>query len=700
MRSNILLVTPGLRRDIFPWGVELLKDHLDATTSTRTEIIDLRKDEIISGLIDDAVRDFGRDFGPKVNSLYASLWSLAVEPDAALRDKILSILFVANEGLDRVLAARHLPRLTAAERALLPRVVEFARRVDERVVACVTRAIEPDCNLLGFSIYQVFNLMWALRLGQVLKQSLALPVVMGGSFFPYRRESTARSIIETQPWVDAVVLGPGAKALEHIVEGCGRGQPPRNLVAANVLTPAHPALDTNALPRLPGLEGGCPIRFETKAAHWSHPGESRPKIRIFDRIGCAWARCTFCEFHKETRFQNLTVTPHAKLVLDHVERLEREGSPVDIQVDSDDPNLGDWTRLLMVVADAMARRGNKVPFWAFSYIRPSLLKRQALVDLLTLRRRYPHFKYDVAVDIESINPKTLRTMNKGLSTLDAVARVKTMVDLDYRVFFFLFSFYPSEDLASSRIEYHVLRRVLHLFWAKQAGCFVSTYLAGDGQPLVAEAEKHRMVLKTDRDPVLKETFGVAFDFIKDEYEIDGRGMPQAGIIVNYKRLIDAVATLHIALRAKRWTPTAVGRVLWRASALTLRLARFLFFQLLRWDFAYAKKFVLLLLAHVGLLHGRAELSLRGSRLSKHYLRPYREHWDIDLSPLETRLLRFLYLPRGRAELEAAFAGEAEALAAALKRHKSLGSVVELEDRFLSLASMPDLEELQAVLAEG
>ena len=82
--KNLLVVPPGSAVELFPWGVEFLKEHMDHVASSSTEIVDLRADPEISAVFEECGEDLAPALWPPIAPLFFSL-DLAFQTGEAIQ---------------------------------------------------------------------------------------------------------------------------------------------------------------------------------------------------------------------------------------------------------------------------------------------------------------------------------------------------------------------------------------------------------------------------------------------------------------------------------------------------------------------------------------------------------------------------------------------------------------------------------------
>ncbi len=146
------------------------------------------------------------------------------------------------------------------------------------------QAEQPD--LVGFSILTEHNLLYALALGQVIKQRFGIPIAFGGAMMSHLEPD---ELLTAYPWLDFVFFGEAERSLAEFVTVGFNG-------------------DLSSVRGLAYRDGGK-VRvgerpFPLPLHHLPPPDFSNfplndyiapePVLPIITSRGCYWGKCTFC----------------------------------------------------------------------------------------------------------------------------------------------------------------------------------------------------------------------------------------------------------------------------------------------------------------------------------------------------------------------------------------------------------------------
>jgi len=285
-------------------------------------------------------------------------------------------------------------RLAAANRTVPGRLAprEAARRI---------LAASPD--LAAFGVY-LWNIEETTRLCRELKrQAPGTTVVVGGPEVP-RAPADLRAFLRERPCVDIAVSGEGEEAFAEALEGRlggGRlgGIPGLGLRERGSVTAAEPRPGVASLAGIPGpfAAGAAAVR----------PG-ARGMLCVEGSRGCPFA-CSYCDFLSGTHKLRLFPLERVRAELDALWDAGFRGSVcfTDAMLNARKDRALDLFRLM---------RRHDLEYQL--ELKPELFDDELIAALGRVRRVF------VSLGIQSVNPKALKNMNRGLDLARAARNIR------------------------------------------------------------------------------------------------------------------------------------------------------------------------------------------------------------------------------------------------------------------------------------
>lgn len=694
-----LLVPATVHPDIFAWGVHCLRyssrqRHPDVTT----EIHDLRDcDDVVQLWIE--MRDrFEVDVGKAMAGVYRR--SGTAELDANMGNErsyhyLAAWLLLACE-------ERRLPPAYAPLERLLRRRGDEARALVERIDAVLAALLQPSRGaqlIVGISTYQFIlldSIFLAQRIGALFPHA---NIVLGGDPLDL---ATAREVL-TNPVIDGCVTGPGEYALNEIVETVATGG---DLREASIGRFANRAFFRDFESNLTRWNSAIEARADYDAVR-GYPGvewnEGANIIHILGRRGCTWASCTFCHrshvVTKEHVFDpsmllmqreidrfltsHLGISAAVRPAAQPARTLYRPGrySPLRqrsaelyVRWDADDADVATAIKLITWLNGRLEARPplqQKVVFYSFA---PARQLSRPYAHALARAANPESLQVRLGVPIETLNPKTARTMKKGVNPIDAIKAMKVAGDSGALFAGVYFAFYPLEGLEDVRQECGYMDAALHLLVER----YVPQVYIGSHRDAIGHApEAYGIELDSSNDPLMQL---LGMDIRPDStrrYRVRGTS-PLA-------RMQNAYLSLFWSLKA--WMTESIGRKRLVAILRAGRAAAAMLVWMVRlWDFSYMRRIALMYACTV-LPPNRVRLFFRGGTVVRE--RPWflGGRWRKALGRNETRMLRFVYERRRVSSVLSEFADVAEApeILAQLERDRL---VVRYNDHVISVVNDP------------
>lgn len=256
-------------------------------------------------------------------------------------------------------------------------------------------AEQPD--MVGFSILTEHNLLYTLALGQLVKERLGIPVVLGGAMMSHLEPE---ELLCSYPWLDIVFFGEAENSLAQFVDIWPGG----NLSQVGGIAyregdrvrcqpqPAHAQVDLAQLP--PPDFGDFPLEKYVVP---------EPVLPIITSRGCYWGKCTFCS-HTLPYGGGARVRRPEQVVAEMAEQMARYGVRRFLFVDE-----AISPRMLRALSREIRSRGLDVQFGAEG------VRVEAAFDEALLREAYDAGLRWVYVGVESAHQRLLDLIEKGIT---------------------------------------------------------------------------------------------------------------------------------------------------------------------------------------------------------------------------------------------------------------------------------------------
>ncbi len=260
-------------------------------------------------------------------------------------------------------------------------------------------AAQPD--VVGFSILAEQNLLYALALGQVIKQRFNIPVMLGGAMMSHLDPV---ELLAAYPWLDFVFFGEAEGSIVEFVDawptgdfsGIG-GLACRENGRINQHQHALP-LDISQLP--PPDFGDYPLD------EYIAP---EPVLPIITSRGCYWGKCTFCS-HTRPYGPIVRMRKPAEVIAEMEHQIEQYGVRRFLFVDE-----AISPRMMRHLSQMILERGLEVQFGMEG------VRVEEAFDADLLRQAKQAGLRWVYVGIESANQRLLDLIKKEI-TIERVER--------------------------------------------------------------------------------------------------------------------------------------------------------------------------------------------------------------------------------------------------------------------------------------
>ncbi len=263
-------------------------------------------------------------------------------------------------------------------------------------------AEKPD--VVGFSILTEHNLLYALVLGQVIKQRFDIPIALGGAMMSHLEPV---ELLAAYPWLDYVFFGEAEESLAQFV-------------AAGL------AGDLSEIRGLAYREGE-EVRVAERPsplnlANLPHPDFSdyplhdyiapEPVLPIITSRGCYWGKCTFCS-HTRPYGPQVRVRQPEQVIDEMAAQIKTYGVRRFLFVDE-----AISPKMLRHLSQEILARGLEIQFGAEG------VRVEKAFDEALLRLAHQAGLRWIYVGIESANQRLLDLIEKGI-TIERVERLIT-----------------------------------------------------------------------------------------------------------------------------------------------------------------------------------------------------------------------------------------------------------------------------------
>jgi radical SAM superfamily enzyme YgiQ (UPF0313 family) len=260
---------------------------------------------------------------------------------------------------------------------------------------------QPD--LVGFSILTEHNLLYALTLGQVIKQRFDIPIALGGAMMSHLEPD---ELLRAYPWLDFVFFGEAEQSLAQFVA-------------------LWPDGDLKIIRGLAYREGKM-----VRQAEWPLPLSlddlpdpdfsdfplldyitPEPVLPIIASRGCYWGKCTFCS-HTRPYGGGVRVREPGRVIDEMAGQVARHGVGRFLFVDE-----AISPRMMRHLSDEIIDRGLDVQFGMEG------VRVEEAFDETLLQQAHKAGLRWVYVGIESANQRLLDLIDKGIT----IARVERFI---------------------------------------------------------------------------------------------------------------------------------------------------------------------------------------------------------------------------------------------------------------------------------
>ncbi len=297
-------------------------------------------------------------------------------------------------------------RLASFYHDILFPVAEGRRKLPRRAADAIfgaelaqVEAEQPD--VVGFSILAEQNLLYALALGQVIKQRFGIPIALGGAMMSHLHPA---ELLTAYPWLDFVFFGEAEGSIVEFVD-------------------AWPAQDFSQI-------GGLACREDGRINQHQHalplnlsqlppPDFSdysldeyiapEPVLPIITSRGCYWGKCTFCS-HTRPYGPIVRMRQPAEVIAEMEQQIERYGVRRFLFVDE-----AISPRMMRHLSQMILDKGIEVQFGMEG------VRVEEAFDEALLRQAHQAGLRWVYVGIESANQRLLDLIEKGI-TMERVER--------------------------------------------------------------------------------------------------------------------------------------------------------------------------------------------------------------------------------------------------------------------------------------
>jgi len=696
----ILIVPPGLDSKIHPWGVELLRKHVERVSpSTGLCVWNLRDDEELAK-IRTAHAPLLRRLLPLLSSAAVGVFfghTLSSQLFFGLLARLGPRFFAVGRKYHLFVSdalARHAEDECAAQLLELETsYADYVRGAVQEIVA----ATEGARRIWAVSVYDytAFNALHLTSL--VARMDPGSEVLLGGDYFDFE---SARATTLAVPWVDGVVVGYGEDVLGRILIARYGGIALRDMRVDGFVN--RFALDETSSAssiKEPNIPASYSTGFPEEAPHFVARLPDGT-IRVLTQRGCSWGRCTFCTQIDRRMFFPL---PHEKLV-EEIRNALAAGDPGRkprrILLDADENDLGAVLPIIEALKELSAEGPFVLEFWLMVH------KFDAALPLALASRLPSTVSVRVLLNIESLSLHTLRGMHKGHSPLNALAAVKAMQDAGQVVLSNYFTVFPGENAESVAAEVQLLERSVHLLLPPQAHLAGFPYAANGRDTIFEKPEKYGIVIRRlPEDVWMREAFGLDLPFTIWAYSYE-RTPPKGprGLAAHCHYRFSQAQKQMIMNRAAhaaidRKMPTRLEDLLLHIRHVDVHAWRMAHAILSRIEgvqsFVRRDEIIDYIQRVVRNIERPSRLFIRNKTLVKEYHLPgASESFSRPLDAAELRMLRYLYWCRKRQDVLAHFKTEMSKnlMESMIERHLRIGSVVEQKGWLLCVAKDPGFYE--------
>ena len=691
----VLIVPPDVRDSIFPWGATNVADYVAAKhPGIVPQIWDMSRHQGWKTLRS----SWGKTVAPLKDTLrihgypFAATDAQVLMLAACLGGKFLSI--VRRNGavgsFGNKLGHKELDELHHSFVSYVESEVEKISEVDASRV------------LLGFSVYNN-TLFSCLSISKIIKSRFPnISLIFGGGSFTF---DAARQVVNNAPWIDGIVVGFGEKAMSDLVGAYADGGNLNEIRVRGFVNAAFTAADQVdiRLSNFPSKKEilksyadqpdclslpSIPEEFLTRPAVPPRAPvrcDSHGKIRVLAQQGCSYGRCTFCTqlykrifipFDEEGLIRGISAEIASKLSQDGVHATH----PIEISLDADDHTDTFLEKLsdLLVSIDFKGRNVRLLFQYQVKRLNKRSLKALVRMNLHGIDSDRVH------LNIESLNPATLKHMKKGHTPLKAIFALKACSDAGFFPYCNYMRLFPLQDDISVAREVYFLEHILHFFgmgrgYWQAAG---AGYSANNLDEIYSRQEDFNIVVKRyPNDIWLREAFGFDMPFSHWAFDWEER-KPWSNIgIKAFQRIFSSSRRPLL----RKFSDVIFGLVafVFGQRSFRKRLQLWLYLKLVQSPGGPDTQ------RRFPIRRQASWFYLRNEILYKAYNSPLRsESWQLRLTKDEIEVFRFLYAPHSRDEVYGRFRNtiDKETIDGIVNRHLALGAFIEDSGTLMSVVN--------------
>ncbi len=481
----ILAIPPGKEYSIFPWGVHLISDYIENSTcntlSRQVQIIDLSSDKDINGLFafykDDllTLKATMKSKAKKIfsgNSAYSQAYCGVV---GSLGGRFIDIANANN-------MYPYFHRFSQHHK-IRNRLHLFKKKYDKLLLNRIEKvsSFRHDSPLIwGISTYDhtAFNALYFAK--KIRQKTHSAVILLGGDYWDFQN---AFIFMKDTNLVDGIIVGYGEQVLQKILNELSTinknnfdqlkivglinkkvisQEKPRNHIFVHrkeLTNKVYPfTQQTLNIPVEYYDQHSLPFRFVRYDTY------DPTLVRILTQRGCSHGACTFCT--QIDKFQFFNFPTHS--IIYQLEQLFKNLSKwkkIKISIDSDE--ISETTLIALInCLHAHDDQFERLSGW----IRVRTINNNIVKALLKAGNAS---KYTFGLNWESIDPSTLKRMNKGHTNLQAIAAAKAILDSGATFCTNYFTWFPKQDKRSKIDELCLLNATSHLLFGRFNGFFYS-----------------------------------------------------------------------------------------------------------------------------------------------------------------------------------------------------------------------------------
>jgi len=344
-------------------------------------------------------------------------------------------------------------------------------RLIEPIISRSIKKENPFC--VGISLTFPDQVLPTFKCAQIIKSKFPdIFVVMGGAFVStHMREIGEAEIFQ---YIDALILDEGEAPLNHLVSELKKSEP-----------------DLGSVPNLCYLDRGRPV----------HTGQHQPVIvndlpapdyglfsldryivnhetmALLFRIsrGCYWKRCSFCR--TEISFIKGHSSPDAELIFQHLKTVIEETS-VSIIHFSDDAAIPEIMEHIatQIIKDKISIK------WVANFRFDNRLT----TDRLRLYKESGC--HSIYLGLESLNPRILKLMNKGITEDLVTKNIKVIKESGIPIVAYMIVGFPTETEDEARESFNKMYEMRKNNLIKK--CVYNVFEVASSSPIALSPEKY------------------------------------------------------------------------------------------------------------------------------------------------------------------------------------------------------------------